>query len=128
MDLPPEAGEKPLKSFVILCSLTERTRCNAGHDTGRKTVVMDSECPIYHKRFGTHSFDQPGKRGLLLSYMFFNVGRRVGEMSEDQRIEFVCEQLERFLLLGKFRLHTTISGLPTIYELGVFTDNRAVFD
>ncbi len=57
-------------------------------------VVMDSECPIYHKRYGTPaSISQ--KRGVLLSYMFFSVGRRAGEMSEDQRIEFVCEQLER---------------------------------
>lgn len=52
--------------------------------------VSDLPQEIWHP-----SFDQKGKRGLLVSYMFFSVGRRAGEMSEDKRIDFVCEQLER---------------------------------
>jgi monoamine oxidase len=41
------------------------------------------------------TFDQPGPRGLLASYMFFDVGQRVGAMSEDQRLEFVVREMEK---------------------------------
>ena len=41
------------------------------------------------------TFDQPGPRGLLASYMFFEVGQRVGAMSEDQRLEFVVREMEK---------------------------------
>jgi monoamine oxidase len=52
--------------------------------------ISDLPQEIWHP-----TFDQPGTRGLLVSYMFFGVGRRAGAMSEDQRLEFVAREMER---------------------------------
>lgn len=41
------------------------------------------------------TFDQPGTRGLLVSYMFGGVGQRVGAMSEARRLEFASHEMEK---------------------------------
>ncbi len=52
--------------------------------------ISDLPQEIWHP---TH--DQPGPRGLLVSYMFLSVGQRVGAMSEDKRLEFVSREMEK---------------------------------
>jgi monoamine oxidase len=52
--------------------------------------ISDLPQEIWHP---TH--DQPGTRGLLVSYMFTSVGQRVGAMSEDKRLEFVSREMEK---------------------------------
>jgi monoamine oxidase len=52
--------------------------------------ISDLPQEIWHP---TH--DQPGTRGLLVSYMFLSVGQRVGAMSEDKRLEFVAREMEK---------------------------------
>jgi monoamine oxidase len=41
------------------------------------------------------TFDQPGPRGLLVSYMFGSTARRVGAMGEEERVEFVAREMEK---------------------------------
>jgi monoamine oxidase len=41
------------------------------------------------------SFDQPGSRGLLVSYMYFALGQRVGAMSEEDRFAFASREMDR---------------------------------
>jgi monoamine oxidase len=41
------------------------------------------------------SFDQPGPRGILLSYMMGKLARRVGAMKEGERLSFAIEELEK---------------------------------
>lgn len=41
------------------------------------------------------TFDQPGTRGLLASYLFSGVARRTGAMAHDQRLEFIAHELEK---------------------------------
>ncbi len=46
--------------------------------------------------FGIHpTFDQPGTRGLLVSYLLTGVGKRVGAMDPDRRTEFVSREMEK---------------------------------
>ncbi len=52
--------------------------------------ISDLPQEIWHP---TH--DQPGKRGLLVSYMFSSVGQRVGAMDSDRRTEFVSHEMEK---------------------------------
>jgi monoamine oxidase len=52
--------------------------------------ISDLPQEIWHA-----TFDQPGTRGLLVSYMFTGVGQRVGSMSEDSRQEFVSHEMEK---------------------------------
>ena len=52
--------------------------------------ISDLPQEIWHP-----TFDQPGTRGLLVSYTFFGVGKRVGAMSEDRRREFVSREMEK---------------------------------
>src|SRR3989475_12563596 len=52
--------------------------------------ISDLPQEIWHP-----TFDQPGTRGLLVSYTFFSVGNRVGAMSEDRRLEFVSREMEK---------------------------------
>ena len=52
--------------------------------------ISDLPQEIWHP-----TFDQPGPRGLLASYLYFSVGQRVGEMSEEQRLHFVTREMER---------------------------------
>jgi monoamine oxidase len=52
--------------------------------------ISDLPQEIWHP---TH--DQPGTRGLLVSYMFLSVGQRVGALSEDSRLEFVSREMEK---------------------------------
>ncbi len=41
------------------------------------------------------TFDQPGTRGLLASYMLVGVGQRAGAMDSDARIAFVSREMEK---------------------------------
>jgi monoamine oxidase len=41
------------------------------------------------------SFDQPGTRGLLVSYLTCGVGQRAGAMDHDKRVEFVSREVEK---------------------------------
>jgi monoamine oxidase len=41
------------------------------------------------------TFDQPGTRGLLASYMLVGVGQRAGEMNPEARTAFVSQEMER---------------------------------
>jgi monoamine oxidase len=41
------------------------------------------------------TFDQPGTRGLLASYMLVGVGQRAGAMDPDARTAFVSQEMER---------------------------------
>lgn len=41
------------------------------------------------------SFDQPGSRGLLVSYMYFALGQRVGAMSEGDRLAFASREMDK---------------------------------
>jgi monoamine oxidase len=52
--------------------------------------ISDLPQEIWHP-----TFDQPGTRGLLVSYMFFGVGRRAGAMDDDRRLEFVAHEMEK---------------------------------
>jgi monoamine oxidase len=52
--------------------------------------ISDLPQEIWHP---TH--DQAGTRGLLVSYLYTSVGRRVGTMSEDKRLEFVSHEMEK---------------------------------
>ena len=52
--------------------------------------ISDLPQEIWHP-----TFDQPGTRGLLVSYMFTSVGQRVGAMSEGRRLEFVSHEMEK---------------------------------
>jgi len=52
--------------------------------------ISDLPQEIFHP---TH--DQPGTRGLLVSYILVGAGQRVGSMSEDKRMEFVSQEMEK---------------------------------
>ena len=52
--------------------------------------ISDLPQEIWHP-----TFDQPGTRGLLVSYMFFSVGQRAGAMDDDRRLEFVSHEMEK---------------------------------
>jgi len=52
--------------------------------------VSDLPQEIFHP-----TFDQPGTRGLLVSYMLVGVGQRVGAMDPDRRTEFVSHEMEK---------------------------------
>lgn len=41
------------------------------------------------------TFDQPGTRGLLVSYMLTGVGRRAAAMDADRRTEFASQEMEK---------------------------------
>lgn len=41
------------------------------------------------------TFDQPGPRGLLVSYMCLSAGQRAGAMDEDKRLEFASGDMEK---------------------------------
>jgi len=41
------------------------------------------------------SFDQPGSRGLLVSYMYFALGQLVGAMSEEDRLAFASREMDK---------------------------------
>jgi len=65
--------------------------------------VSDLPQEIWHP-----TFDQPGVRGLLVSYMFTAVAQRAGAMEADRRLEFVADEMEK--------VHP---GLPENFEGGV---------
>jgi monoamine oxidase len=52
--------------------------------------VSDLPQEIWHP-----TFDQPGTRGLLVSFMHFSLGQRVGAMSDERRLEFVSREMEK---------------------------------
>ena len=52
--------------------------------------ISDLPQEIWHP-----TYDQPGTRGLLVSYMFTSVGQRAGAMSEDRRLAFVSDEMEK---------------------------------
>ena len=52
--------------------------------------VSDLPHEIWHP-----TFDQPETRGLLVSFMHFSLGKRVGAMSEDSRLQFVSREIEK---------------------------------
>jgi monoamine oxidase len=52
--------------------------------------VSDLPQEIWHA-----SFDQPGTRGLLISYMYFALGQRVGALSEEDRLAFVAREMNK---------------------------------
>jgi monoamine oxidase len=52
--------------------------------------VSDLPQEIWHA-----SFDQPGTRGLLVSYMYFALGQRVGALSEEDRLAFVAREMNK---------------------------------
>ena len=52
--------------------------------------ISDLPQEIWHP-----TFDQPGTRGLLVSYTFTDEGRRLGAMSENQRVESASQQMEK---------------------------------
>jgi monoamine oxidase len=53
-------------------------------------AVSDLPQEVWHP---TH--DQPSTRGLLVSRMFVSLGQRVGTMSEDKRLKFVSQEMEK---------------------------------
>jgi monoamine oxidase len=53
-------------------------------------ALSDLPQEVWHP---TH--DQPGTRGLLVSRMFASLGQRVGAMSEDNRLKFVSQEMEK---------------------------------
>jgi monoamine oxidase len=53
-------------------------------------AVSDLPQEVWHP---TH--DQPGTRGLLVSRIFASLGQRVGAMSEDKRLKFVSQEMEK---------------------------------
>ncbi|PYX71354.1 MAG: FAD-dependent oxidoreductase [Acidobacteria bacterium] len=52
--------------------------------------ISDLPQEIFHP-----TFDQPGTRGLLVSYLLTGVGKRVGAMDPDRRTEFVSREMEK---------------------------------
>jgi monoamine oxidase len=50
----------------------------------------DLEQEVWHP-----TFDQPGTRGLLLSYMCTSAGKKAGAMDANKRLEFVVNEMER---------------------------------
>src|SRR2546426_7652489 len=52
--------------------------------------ISDLPQEIFHP-----TFDQPGMRGLLVSYLLTGVGKRVGAMDPDSRTEFVSREMEK---------------------------------
>jgi monoamine oxidase len=52
--------------------------------------ISDFEQEIWHP-----TFDQPGPRGLLVSYMCLSAGQRAGAMDDDKRLEFVSGDMEK---------------------------------
>jgi monoamine oxidase len=66
--------------------------------------ISDLEQEIWHP-----SFDQPGPRGLLVSYMCLSAGQRAGEMDDDKRLEFVADDMDK-LHPG---LHQNLEGAVT---------------
>jgi monoamine oxidase len=52
--------------------------------------ISDLEQEIWHP-----TFDQPGPRGLLVSYMCLSAGQRAGAMDDDKRLEFVSGDMEK---------------------------------
>jgi monoamine oxidase len=61
----------------------ERDSCNG-------FGISDLEQEIWHP-----TFDQPGPRGLLVSYMCLSAGQRAGAMDDDKRLEFVSGDMEK---------------------------------
>jgi monoamine oxidase len=52
--------------------------------------ISDLEQEIWHP-----TFDQPGPRGLLVSYMCLSAGQRAGAMDDDKRLEFVSDNMDK---------------------------------
>jgi len=52
--------------------------------------ISDLPQEVFHP-----TFDQPGTRGLLVSYMLVGVGQRVGAMDPDRRTEFASHEMEK---------------------------------
>jgi monoamine oxidase len=52
--------------------------------------LSDLEQEIWHP-----TFDQPGIRGLLVSFMCSSAGQRAGAMDDDKRVEFVSREMEK---------------------------------
>jgi monoamine oxidase len=52
--------------------------------------MSDLEQEVFHP-----TFDQPGTRGLLVSYMCSGAGQRAGAMDSDARLEFVLRDMEK---------------------------------
>jgi len=52
--------------------------------------MSDLEQEIFHT-----TFDQPGTRGLLVSYMCSSAGQRAGAMDSEARLEFVSRDMEK---------------------------------
>lgn len=80
-----ELQYEPVTRVVLQC----RTRY--WEKDGRNGFgISDLPQEIFHL---TH--DQPGPRGLLVSYMFEAVGERAGAMSESERVEFALREMEK---------------------------------
>jgi monoamine oxidase len=52
--------------------------------------ISDLEQEIWHP-----TFDQPGPRGLLVSYMCLSAGQRAGAMDDDKRLVFVSDNMDK---------------------------------
>ena len=75
----------PVTRGILQCRsrFWERNGCNG-------FGVSDLPQEIFHP-----TFDQPGTRGLLVSYMLVGVGQRVGAMDPERRTEFVSHEMEK---------------------------------
>jgi monoamine oxidase len=51
--------------------------------------------------FWEYTFDQPGRRGVLVSYLACETARRVVAMKGDERLEFALERMNRELSVGE---------------------------
>ena len=75
----------PVTRVVMQCRTRfwEKDGCNG-------FGISDLPQEIFHS-----SFDQPGTRGLLVSYMLVGVGQRAAEMDPERRTEFVSREMEK---------------------------------
>jgi monoamine oxidase len=92
---PPfsEAKRKAIAELAYDTSTRVILQCRTRYwekDGNNGFGVSDLPQEIWHP-----TFDQPGSRGLLVSFMHFGLGQRVGAMSEERRLEFVSREMEK---------------------------------
>jgi len=75
----------PVTRVVLQCRTRfwEQEGCNG-------FGMSDLEQEVFHT-----TFDQPGTRGLLVSYMCRSAGQRAGAMDSEARLEFVSRDMEK---------------------------------
>jgi monoamine oxidase len=64
--------------------------CDSDSAAAPIALTLRTNQEIFHP-----TFDQPGTRGLLVSYMLVGVGQRVGAMDPEVRAEFASHEMEK---------------------------------